>query len=82
MILIYYKSGCYRGYNVISWMIITLSILQKQEFISDLSFLPGLFSIYLSPWEIILGAVSQPPKSPFFAIFRYTKMYPKEEIVP
>ena len=54
MILIYYKSGCYRGYNVISWMIITLSILQKQEYISDLSFLPGLFSIYLSPWEIIL----------------------------
>ena len=35
-------------------MIITLSILQKQEFISDLSFLPGLFSIYLSPREIIL----------------------------
>mgnify|MGYP006883738151 CR=1 FL=1 len=30
----------------------------------------------------INGAVSQPPKSPFFTIFRYTKMYPQEEIVP
>jgi len=35
-------------------MIIILSILQNKDFISGLSFLPGLFSIYLSPREIIL----------------------------
>jgi hypothetical protein len=35
-------------------MIIILSILQNKDFISGLSFLPGLFSIYLSPKEIIL----------------------------